>query len=89
MPKKAISAQERMNREFLAALRGGQARLGEKDIHTSQLMPDCGQRAYYNRVKTPEKFTLQDIRVIAQRYQFTDYQLCQIIGIPYNGSSPV
>lgn len=85
MPRKAMSANERMNREFLAALRGGQARLGERDVDTAQHMPDCQWRAYYNRVKNPDRFTLADLRALAKRYNFTDYQLCQIVGVEYRG----
>ena len=40
MPKIKLSDQERMNRELLAALRGGQARLGERDIDTAEIMPN-------------------------------------------------
>lgn len=86
MPKKAISAQEEQNRELIAALRAGQARLGERDIDTAKLMP-VGQSTYYNRKRTPELFTIRDLRILAKRYQFTDYQLCRIIGIEYHGNS--
>lgn len=89
MPRvKPLTEQERLNRELLAALRAGQARLGEKDAQTAQIMPACGWRCYYNRVKAPERFTVQDLRVLARRYQFTDYQLCQIFGVAYHGSTP-
>lgn len=87
MPKKATSAQELMNREFLAALRGGQARLGEQDGDTAQHMPNC-RSTYYQRLRAPEKFTINDLRILAQRYKFTDYQLCQIIGVTYHGGTP-
>jgi len=89
MPRvKPLTEQERMNRELLAALRAGQARLGEKDAQTARVMPDCEWRAYYNRVKAPERFTVQDLRVLAKRYRFTDYQLCQIFGVAYRGGTP-
>lgn len=84
MPKKAISAQDRQNRELLAALRAGQTRLGERDIDTAQILPDS-KSTYYRRKRAPETFTLRDLRIIAQRYQFTDYQLCQMIGVEYHG----
>lgn len=88
MPRtKPLTAQERQNRELLAALRAGQARLGEKDAQTAKLMPDCEWRVYYRRVKEPERFTLWDLRVLAQRYKFTDYQLCLICGVEYHGST--
>lgn len=46
MPRvKPLTEQERMNRELLAALRAGQARLGEKDAQTARVMPDCEWRA--------------------------------------------
>mgnify|MGYP000019823258 FL=1 len=86
MPKIKLSDQERMNRELLAALRGGQARLGERDIDTAEIMPNC-QRTYYLRLKSPEQFTVRDLRILAKRYKFTDYQLCQIFGVAYQGNA--
>lgn len=85
MPRpKAISAQERMNREFLAALSAGQIRLGDRNADTARHLPNC-QRVFYRRIKEPETFTLRDLRILAKRYGFTDYQVCQIIGIEYHG----
>lgn len=86
MPKKAASVHERMNREFLAALCAGQARLGERDFDTAKLLPNC-KSTYYQRKRDPSRFTVRDLRIMAQQYQFTDYQLCQIIGVEYHGSS--
>jgi hypothetical protein len=85
---KPLTATERMNREFQAALKAGQARMGEKDRQTAEWMPTCAESTYYRRAKKPEKFTLADIRVLAQRYGFTDYQLCQFIGVEYRGNTP-
>lgn len=87
MPRKAVSAHERMDRELLAALAAGQTRLGERDIDTAQIMPNC-QSTYYLRKKAPEKFTVRDVRILAKRYKFTDYQLCQIFGVEYRGQTP-
>ncbi len=87
MPKKAMSAQERQNREFLAALSAGQIRLGDKNTDTAKYLPNC-ERVFYRRIKEPETFTLCDLRILAARYGFTDYQLCQIIGVEYHGSTP-
>lgn len=84
MSKKALSPYEMMNREFLAALRAGQARVKERDIDTARLMPDS-KSTYYRRKRDPELFTIRDLRILAQRYKFTDYQLCQIIGVEYHG----
>ena len=84
MPKKSMSAQERQNREFLVALRAGQTRLGERDSDTAKYMPNC-KTTYYQRKNAPEMFTVRDIRILAQRYKFTDYQLCQIFGVEYRG----
>lgn len=89
MPRVTLTAAQRQNREFLAALRAGQVRRGEKDIDTAQLLPGRKERTYYRRVKSPELFTIADLRMLAQRYNFTDYQLCQIIGVEYHGSTPV
>lgn len=89
MPRtKAISEQDRMNREFLAALRAGQARLGDRDIDTARLLP--GSRSTFcSRKQAPENFGLGDIRILAKRYNFTDYQVCQFIGVKYNGGTVV
>lgn len=87
MPKVTLTAAQRQDRAFLAALRGGQALRGERDVETSQIVPSC-QRTYYNRIKRPGKFTLDDIRVLAKRYDFSDRQLCEFIGIEYNGATP-
>ena len=84
MPRKAVSAQQQMDLEFLVALAAGQARLGDRDADTIQIMPYC-RAAYYNRKKEPGDFTVRDLRILAKRYKFTDYQLCQIIGVKYNG----
>lgn len=89
MPRiKPLTAAERQNREFLASLRAGQARKGEKDINTAQILPSCKQAAYYKRLKQPEKFTLADLRTLAQYYEFTDYQLCLMVGVEYHGHTP-
>jgi len=87
MPKKAESSQERLNREFLAALAAGQARLGDKNTDTAKYLPNC-ERVFYNRIKRPETFTLLDLRILAKRYNWTDYQCSQIIGVEYHGSTP-
>ncbi len=88
MPKKAMSAQEKMNREFLAALAAGQIRVGDRDSDTARIMPHS-KSTYYGRKREPDSFTIRDLRILAQRYGFTDYQLCQIIGIEYHGKIPV
>ena len=87
MPKVTLTATQRQDRAFLAALRGGQALRGERDVETSQIVPSC-QKTYYNRIKKPGRFTLDDIRVLAQRYHFNDRQLCEFIGIEYHGATP-
>ena len=88
MPRKAVSAQERMDRELLAALAAGQMRLGDKHTDTAKYMPTC-QRTFYRRISEPESFTIQELRILAKRYSFTDHQLCQIIGVEYHGGTPV
>lgn len=87
MPRKAVSAQEALNREFLAALAAGQARLGDKNTDTAKYLPNC-ERVFYRRIKSPETFTLCDIRILAKRYGWTDYQISQFIGVEYHGSTP-
>lgn len=87
MAKKATSANERMDRELLAALAAGQVRRGDSDLATSKIMPNS-KSTYYQRKREPEKFTVRDLRILAQRYGFTDYQVCQIIGVEYHGCTP-
>lgn len=84
MPKKAVSAQERMDREFRAALRAGQARVGDRDIDTAKLLPHS-YSTFCRRKRFPGTFEVDDLRVLAKRYNLTDYQLCQIIGVKYRG----
>lgn len=88
MPRVTLTAAQRQNREFLAAIRAGQVRRGETDKDTAQMLPNRGARTYQRRIQQPQTFTLEEIRVLAQRYSFTDYQLCQIIGVEYHGSTP-
>lgn len=89
MPKlKPLTAAERQDRELLAALRAGQARKGERDSDTARVFPDKGELTYRRRIKKPQTFTLQELRFLAARYEFTDFQLCQIFGIEYHGSTP-
>jgi len=38
MAKKAVSANERMNRELLAALRAGQIMHGDSDLDTAKII---------------------------------------------------
>lgn len=88
MPKlKPLTAAERQDRELLAALRAGQARKGETDKDTAQAFPEKGERTYQRRIKKPQTFTLQELRFLADRYEFTDFQLCQMFGRPYNGAT--
>lgn len=84
MPKKAVSAQERMDLEFQVALAAGQTRLGDKNTDTAKYLPNC-ERVFYRRIKEPETFTLCDLRILAKRYGWTDYQICKIIGVEYHG----
>ena len=84
MPKLKESPTQLMNRKFMAALRYGQVLRGEKDIDTAKIVMPQGPRTYYRRVKTPEAFTVENVRVIAQRY-FNDRQLCEAFGVEYHG----
>lgn len=86
MPKVTLTATQRQNRAFMAALRGGQARLGEEHLDTAQIFPGC-QRTYYRRIKDPGTFTVAEGRVLFPRY-FNDRQLCEAFGIEYNGCTP-
>lgn len=89
MPRvKPLTAAERQNREFLAALRAGQARKGERDIDTAQTLSSCKRTTYYSRLKHPEKFLVEELRELAARYNFTDRQLCLIFGVEYKGATP-
>ena len=86
MPKKALSPHEVMNREFLAALRAGQARLGERDSDTARIMPDS-KSTYYRRTREPELFPLRDLRILAKRYNWADWQVCRMLGVEYRGQT--
>ena len=67
MPKKAVSAQERMDREFLAALRGGQARVGDRDIDTAKLLP-YSYATFCRRKRYPGTFGIDDLRTFVRRF---------------------
>lgn len=86
MPKVTLTATQRQDRAFLAALRGGQALRGERDTDTMQYirMPSS---TYYRKVKEPSTFSVSDVRRLAQRY-FNDRQLCEAFGIEYHGATP-
>lgn len=84
MPKVTLTAAQRQDRVLLAALRYGQAMRGERDVDTSRIYPAC-QRTFYNRIHNPSAMTLKELRFLAQRYDFSDRQLCEIIGIEYHG----
>lgn len=89
MPKvKPLTAAERQDRELLAALRAGQARKGETDRDTAQVFPDKCEHTYRRRIKKPQTFTLNELRVLARHYDFTDLQLCLMFGVEYHGSTP-
>lgn len=89
MPRvKPLTATERQNREFLAALRAGQARKGERDSDTARVFPDKGELTYRRRIKDPQNFTLKELRVLARHYDFTDRELCLMCGVKYNGATP-
>ena len=88
MPKVRLTATERQNREFLAALRAGQARRGERDRDTAKVFPSGCERTYQRRIQKPQTFTLEEMRFLVSRYEFNDYQLCQIFGVEYKGATP-
>ena len=89
MPRvKPLTATERQDKEFLAALKAGQTRKGETNSDTAQLIPSCKERTYYIRIKNPGRFRLEDLRVLAARYGFTDRELCLMCGVKYNGGTP-
>ncbi len=87
MPKLKESPAQHMNRRFMAALRYGQELRGERDADTAKIVMPQGPRTFYRRVKEPEKFSVENVRVIAQRY-FNDRQLCEAFGVEYHGRTP-
>lgn len=84
MPKKAVSAREKQNEAFLAALRVGQAWVGDSDVDTAKLL-GCCYTTFWRRKKAPGKFEVDDLRTISDLYHLKDYQVCQIIGVEYHG----
>lgn len=69
------------DRILLGAIAGGMAINGEKPADFQQMV-GVSQTTYYNRMKEPQRFTLEEFRIIAKHYRFTPETLCQIIGIP-------
>ena len=86
MPKKAISPHETMDRALLVALAAGQARVGDKNTDTARYMPHS-QTVFYSRLKNPGTFSLDELRILAEKYGWTDYQVCKILGVNYNGQT--
>ena len=87
MPKVTLTAAQRQDRAFLAALRGGQAMRGERDCDTVHHV-NCCRSTYYKNVHKPGEFSMDDVRRLVQRYYFNDRQLCEAFGIEYNGATP-
>ena len=85
MPKLRESPKTRMDRAFITALRVGQAKRGEKDRDTAQIMPKCVS-TYYSHLREPDKFTREELRILIPRY-FTDRQLCEAFGVEYHGAT--
>lgn len=86
MPKVTLTAAQRQDRAFLAALRGGQALRGERDCDTMKCIL-MSYSTYHRKVQQPGTFSVDDVRRLAQRY-FNDRQLCEAFGIEYNGATP-
>ena len=80
MPRvKPLTATERQNREFLAALRAGQARKGETDRDTARVFPKS-EKTYNRRIKNPQTITFAELVFLAQRYDFSIQQLGLMLG---------
>ena len=86
MARKMSSSTEGMDRAFRLALRLGQARYGEKNSATAQLVT-VGTSSYYKKLRSPGEFRVSDARIIARRY-FNDRQLCEAFGVEYHGGTP-
>lgn len=86
MPKVNLTATQRQNRLFLAALSYGQKLRGEEDTDTAQFFPGS-PRTYYRRLENPGKFTFDEMRRWGKRY-INDRQLCEACGIEYHGGTP-
>ena len=87
MPKVALTAEQKQDKAFLAALRGGQAIRGERDNDTVNFVR-VSRSTYYKRVKHPSQFTMEDVRRLAKRYYINDRQLCEAFGVEYHGVTP-
>lgn len=87
MPKKAVSAQEKQNLEFLAALRAGQVRIGDRDYDTARCL-QISKSAFSRKKQAPENFDVRAFRILANRYGWTDYQCSLILGVEYHSNTP-
>lgn len=86
MPKtRPLSARDRACRELLAAIRAGQARLGESSARdvARLLRGMCCETAVYNRLREPARFRLPELLALCSHYQWDARQLCQIFGVPF------
>lgn len=86
MPKLKESPAQRMDKAFIAALKAGQVMKGDDNKATLQLV-SVQHASFYRKLKHPGDFSVDDARVIAQRY-FNDRQLCAAFGVEYHGSTP-
>lgn len=83
MPKLKESPKQKMDRAFLAAIVGGQARRGENNQDTIRLLP-VSTSAFYNHLRCPDMFTREELLILIPRY-FDDRQLCDAFGVEYRG----
>ena len=81
MARVAMSATERANRAFMAALGEGQGYLGEKHCDTAKLFPAKSDSTYYKKLKDPvHKFSVSEMIWLANRYHFSEEKICEIFG---------
>ena len=73
MPKLRESPTQRMDKAFIAALRYGQAMIGDTNPDTVKVVT-VSTSAFYKKLKNPGAFSVTDARILAQRY-FNDRQL--------------
>jgi len=90
MAKKAQSKTEAMDELFRRSVEAGQKQRGENHAYAIRMLKTDGKdftSTYYKYFRMLDTMRFRVFRFLASRY-LTDYQLCAICGVPYNGNTP-
>lgn len=78
MPKLKPTTEELMNREVRASLLAGQERKALNDQSVARYISTC-KETYQKKKRSPEKFTLEELRHLARLFKIPDAELLRMI----------